>query len=164
MTRLTTFVLIAALMACSSSASMPPRTEPTSADLATARAEILPLFEQMKTAAQAHDVDAHLAFYVHSPTLLFVINGEAIRGWEALRQKQREWWQNGNSDVVYQLVDSVDYRMPTQGLVVQTYFLASHRTDAGGNTRESRLGVSALWQKRAEGWRIIYAHESSGAR
>jgi ketosteroid isomerase-like protein len=118
----------------------------------------------MKTAAQAHDVDAHLAFYIHSPTLLFVINGEAIRGWEALRQKQREWWQNGKSDVVYQLVDSVDYRMPAPGLVIQTYFLASRRTNAGGSTRESRLGVTALWQKRAEGWRIIYAHESSVTR
>lgn len=161
MTKFTTFALIAALMACSSCAGTPPRTEPASEDLATARAEILPLFEQMKAAAQAHDVDAHLAFYIHSPTLLFVINGEAIRGWEALRRKQREWWENGNSDVAYQLVDSVDYRMPAPGLVVQTYFLVSRRTDAGGSTRESRLGVTALWQKRAEGWRIIYAHESS---
>lgn len=164
MTRLTPLALVATLMACSVSAHTPPRTEPTSADLAAARAEILPLFEQMKAAAQAHDVDAHLAFYVHSPTLLFVINGEAIRGWEALRQKQREWWQNGTSDVVYRLVDSVDYRMAAPGLVVQTYFLASRRTAAGGSTRESRLGVTALWQKRAEGWRIIYAHESSATR
>ena len=164
MTRLVPLVLAVALMACSSSARTPPRAEPANVDLATARAEILPLFEQMKTAAQAHDVDAHLAFYIHSPTLLFIINGEAIRGWEALRQKQTEWWQSGKSDVVYRLVDSVDYRMPAPGLVVQTYFLASSRTDSGGGTRESRLGVTALWQRRAEGWRIVYAHESSATR
>ena len=27
--------------------------------------------------------------------------------------------------------------------------------------RETRFGISALWQKRPEGWRIIYAHEST---
>ena len=27
--------------------------------------------------------------------------------------------------------------------------------------RYSRFGISALWQERPEGWRLMYAHESS---
>jgi ketosteroid isomerase-like protein len=134
---------------------------PSSDELASARAEILPLFEMMQSAANAHDADRHVSFYAREPSLLFVINDEAITGWDALREKQRQWWQNGKTDVIYQLVGSPDFRMPAPGLVMVTYFMTSHRTLSNGTARETRLAVSALWQKRAEGWRIIYAHEST---
>jgi hypothetical protein len=51
------------------------------------------------------------------------------------------------------------YRMPAPGVVVQTYFLKGTRTVAGA-ARTTSFGISAVWQKRPEGWRIIYAHEA----
>ena len=130
-------------------------------DLARAKAEILPLFEAMQAAANARDAEKHLSYYAQGPDLLFVINDRAIVGYDALLKQQREWWQNGKSDVTYTVVGEPQFRMPAPGLVVTTYFLTSRRTLADGSTRHTRFGISALWQRRPEGWRIIYAHEST---
>jgi ketosteroid isomerase-like protein len=130
-------------------------------DLAAARAEILPLFEAMQAAANAHDAEKHVSFYAREPSLLFVINDEAIVGYDALLAKQREWWQGGKTDVAYTLIGKPDFRMPARGLVMVTYFLTSRRTMPDGKTRNTGFGISALWQQRPEGWRIIYAHEST---
>jgi ketosteroid isomerase-like protein len=129
--------------------------------LAAARAEILPLFEAMQAAANAHDAEKHVSFFAREPSLLFVINDQAIVGYDALLAKQRQWWPNGKTDVTYQLAGEPDFRMPAPGLVMVTYFLTSRRTLPDGQTRDTRFGISALWQKRTEGWRIIYAHESA---
>ena len=130
-------------------------------DLATAQAEIAPLFAEMQAAANAHDTDRHVSFYARVPSLLFIINDQPIIGWEALRDKQRQWWNNGKTDVVYTQVGEPDYRMPGLGLVMVTHFLTSRRTLPGGEVRITNFGISALWQKRPEGWRIIHAHEST---
>jgi ketosteroid isomerase-like protein len=130
-------------------------------DLAKARAEILPLFEAMQAAANAHDADKHVSFYARDPGLQFVINDRLIEGYDALLRQQREWWQNGKSDVIYTLVGEPSFRMPAPGLVMTTYFLTSRRTMEDRTVRNTRFGISALWQRRPEGWRIIHAHEST---
>ena len=145
--------------ACARTTATSAARAPTPADLAHARAELTSMFEEMAAAANAHDTDRHMAFYIRSPELLFVMNDEPINGYDALHAKQLQWWQNGKSDVAYSVVGAPDYRMVGPGLVMQTYFLSSKRAVAGV-ARESRFGITALWQKRAEGWRIIYAHES----
>jgi ketosteroid isomerase-like protein len=128
--------------------------------LAAARAEILPLLKAMQAAANEHDAEKHVSFYAREPSLLFVDEDEAIVGYDALLAKQRQWWQDGKTDVTYKLVGEPDFRMPAPGLVMVTYFLTSPRTTPEGKLRETGFGISALWQKRPEGWRIIYAHES----
>ena len=115
----------------------------------------------MQAAANAHDTDRHLAFYAREPSLLFIINDQRIIGWEALRDKQRQWWNDGKTDVIYTQVGQPEYRMPGPGLVMLTHFLTSHRSLPSGETRVTGFGISALWQKRPEGWRIIHAHEST---
>lgn len=130
-------------------------------DLASARAEITPLFAEMQAAANAHDTDRHLSFYAREQSLLFIINDQRIIGWEALRDKQRQWWNDGKTDVIYTQVGQPEYRMPGPGLVMLTHFLTSHRSLPSGEMRVTGFGISALWQKRPEGWRIIYAHEST---
>lgn len=134
---------------------------PAPGDLATARKEILPLIQAMAAAAQAHDADKHISFYARDPTLLFVINDQKIVGYDALLAQQRQWWRDGKSDVVYTAVGEPDFRMPAPGLVMVTYFLTSHRTNPDGTMRKTGVGISALWQRRPEGWRIVYAHEST---
>jgi ketosteroid isomerase-like protein len=130
-------------------------------DLSTAKAEILPHFEAMQAAAKAHDAEKHVSYYARDPDLLFVFNDRAIVGYDGLLKQQREWWQDGKSDVIYTMVGEPEYRMPAKGLVMQTYFLTAPRTMATGTTRITRFSISALWQRRPEGWRIIYAHEST---
>jgi ketosteroid isomerase-like protein len=128
--------------------------------LSKARAEILPSFKAMVAAANEHNSEKHLSFYAKVPTLLFVINDQEIKGWDALLKQQRKWWHNGKLDVKYKLIGKPDFRMFASGLVMVTFFLTSHRTLSGGHTSNSKFGISDLWQKRPEGWRIIYAHES----
>jgi ketosteroid isomerase-like protein len=132
--------------------------------LAEARSEIAPLFERMQATANAHDVDGHLAAYVRDSTLIFVINDQVINGFDALHDQQTTWWRGGKSDVVYRVEGEPIYRLLAPGVVVQTYLLSSHRTNDDGSTREARVVVSAIWQKRTDGWRIGYAHESTGPR
>jgi uncharacterized protein (TIGR02246 family) len=132
--------------------------------LAEARSEIAPLFERMQATANAHDVDGHLEAYARDSTLLFVINDQVIRGFSALHEQQTTWWRGGKSDVVYRVEGEPVYRMLAPGVVVQTYLLSSHRTNDDGSARDARIAVSAIWQKRTDGWRIVYAHESTGPR
>jgi ketosteroid isomerase-like protein len=140
---------------------LPALAAASSNDLATAKAEILPLIEAMQAAANAHDAEKHLSYYVRDPDLLFVINDRAIVGYDALLKQQREWWQDGKTDVTYTVVGEPEFRMPAPGLMMTTYFLTSRRTMSDGATRNTRFGISTLWQRRPEGWRIIYAHEST---
>lgn len=130
-------------------------------DLAAAKEEIAPLLAEMQVAANAHDTDWHLKYYTREESLLFVINDRVIVGFETLRTQQRAWWNDGKTDVVYKPAGDPIFSMPASGLVMVTYFLTSHRTLPDGRERHTRFGISALWQKRTEGWRIIYAHEST---
>jgi uncharacterized protein (TIGR02246 family) len=130
-------------------------------DAETARSEVAPLLAEMGAAANAHDVERHVGFYAHDASVMLIFNGEAITGWEAIRDKQREWWQNGKTDVVYTLQGKPDFRVPGPGVVVTTLFMKSRRTMPDGATKEGEFAVSAVWQKRPEGWRVIYSHEST---
>lgn len=129
-------------------------------ELAAARAQIMPLFESMEAAANAHDSEKHVSFYAHEANLLFVMNDQAIIGWDALLKQQRMWWHDGKSDAHYTLAGKPDFRLFAPGLVMQTYFLESTRSMPDGGVSKARFGISAVWKKRPEGWRIIYAHES----
>ena len=155
--RLRYLVALVALLASCIHATVHRNTP--AGDVAAAEAEIRPLLQEMLAAANAHDTDRHLATYLRSPDVIFVVNDEAIRGFDSLRVRQRQWWLDGKSDVVYELVGTPEYRMPSPGAVVQTYFLKGTRTVAGV-VRTSSFGITAIWQKRPEGWRIIYAHEA----
>lgn len=158
-------ILVTSLAACSTSARSASAVGARAGDaLAEARTEIEPLFERMQTTANAHDVDGHLAAYARDSTLLFVINDEIVRGWSELHERQRQWWQDGKSNAVYRVLGEPDYRMPAPGLVVQTYLLSSHRTLADGTARDGRIAVTDIWRKGPDGWRVIYAHESTGPR
>jgi ketosteroid isomerase-like protein len=115
----------------------------------------------MGAAANAHDVDRHLGFYAHNDSVIFIFNGEPTIGWEAIRNKQREVWRNGASDVVYTMQGKPTFLVPASGLVVTTIFLKSCRTTPEGQITDGEFAVSSLWQRRPEGWRVIYSHEST---
>jgi uncharacterized protein (TIGR02246 family) len=126
-----------------------------------ASAEVAPLLAEMGAAANAHDVERHVGFYAHDGSVVFIFNGEPTIGWEAIREKQREVWRNGTSDVVYTMQGKPTFLVPGPGLVVTTIFLKSRRTMPNGDVSTGNFAISSLWQKRPEGWRVIYSHEST---
>jgi len=125
------------------------------------RAEVVAALKGMGDAANAHDVEGHVGYYAHDPQVTLIVDGEPFMGWETIRDKQREWWNNGKTDVAYQLQGPPGVRLLAANVVVTTLLMKAHRTLPSGETREGRFAVSSIWQKRSEGWRVIYAHESS---
>lgn len=123
--------------------------------------QLEPIVREMATAANAHDTERFMAFYLHQPTLVFVINGEVIHGWEDLRTQQLKWWLNGKSDVAYAPSGAPEYTIVNPNTVIVTLPLTSSRTGPDGQASKGSFVVSMLWEKLAEGWRIVYAHESS---
>ena len=63
---------------------------------------VAPLLAELEASANAHDTDRHLAVFSKDLALMFIINGEIIRGWDALRERQRQWWNDGKATGVYE--------------------------------------------------------------
>lgn len=127
----------------------------------SAKAEVLAALAGMGAAANAHDVDRHVGFYAHDAATMLIVNGEPIVGWDAIRTKQREWWRDGKTDVVYTMQGKPEVRVLTADLAVTTLFMTSRRTRPNGEVTEGKFAVSAIWQRRPAGWRVIYSHEST---
>jgi ketosteroid isomerase-like protein len=115
----------------------------------------------MGAAANAHDVDRHVRFYARDSSTILIVNGEGITGWDAIRSKQREWWSDGKTDVIYTLQGRPDVRLLAPDLALTTLLMKSRRTTQSGTVQEGSFAVSAVWKKRPEGWKVIYSHEST---
>jgi uncharacterized protein (TIGR02246 family) len=133
----------------------------TTRSLETASTEVGTSLAQMGAAANAHDVDKHVGFYAQDSSTVLIFNGEQIIGWDSIRAKQAEWWNGGKTDVVYTVVAKPDVRMITPDLAITTLLMKSRRTVSSGDVSEGTFAVSSVWQKRAEGWRVVYSHEST---
>ena len=123
--------------------------------------EIAPLFADMLTAANAHNTDGFLARYVHDSTLVFVFDGVVTTGFAAVRAGQLRAWKNGASDVVYTERSPAEYLELSPSIVAVTRQLASRRSDSTGRSTPANFAVTEIWQKRADGWWIVMAHEST---
>lgn len=116
--------------------------------------------DRMEIAANAHDAARFLAPFLHNASLVFVINGQVIHGWDALYQQQLEWWHHGKSDAVYTQTGPVGFQQLSADVVVTTQTLASRRTLPDGKPGKGHFAVTNIWKKLPQGWRIVYAHES----
>ena len=114
----------------------------------------------MEASANAHDTDRHLAAYSNDPALVFIINGEIIR-WDALHERQRQWWDDGSAKSVYTYIGEPTCAMFGKDHGLTTHLIAARARLPDGQVRERQLAFTALWARQAEGWRMIYAHESS---
>ncbi len=122
--------------------------------------QILPLLNEQFLAANAHDTDRFLATYLHSPELVFIANGQIIRGWDNLREQQLKWWKNGKSDVVYAQQSQPEITSLDAQTVLVTQQMTSHRTSPDGKPSDATFIVSTIWRKLPVGWRVTYGHES----
>ena len=122
--------------------------------------QILPLLTEQLLAANAHDTDRFLAAFLHDASLIFVINGEVIHGFDNLHEQQLKWWNHGKSDATYAEQTPPDFISLSSKTALVTQQLASYRTMPDGKPSEGRLVVSTIWRRLPTGWRVIYCHES----
>jgi ketosteroid isomerase-like protein len=125
------------------------------------RAEVAAALKGMGDAANAHDVARHVGYYARTPDVTLIVDGEQLVGWNTIRDKQAEWWNNGKTDVVYQLQGAPEILELAPDVMVSTLLMKSHRTLPSGEVREGRFAVSAIWKKGPEGWKVVYSHEST---
>lgn len=123
--------------------------------------EIEPLIAEMMTAANAHDTDRFMTAYMRDPSFVFVINGTVMNGWDAVREQQLKWWNNGKSDVRYEYIGKPEFTVLSASAAAVTERMAAHRTLANGQISTGELAVTMVMQKRPEGWRAVQVHESS---
>jgi ketosteroid isomerase-like protein len=137
------------------------RSQSDPATTRSVRKQIEPMLGELMLAANAHDTERFLAMYLRQPALVFVFNGIVINGWDDLKAQQLKWWNNGKSDVVYDQAVAPEFMVLSPGIAVVTSQMASRRAVPGGAASSGKFTVMMVWQKRAEGWRIVQAHEST---
>jgi len=126
----------------------------------TAREQIDAVMQPMQKAANAHDTDRFMAGFWHDKSLVFVLNGNVIRGWNELHAQQLKWWRNGKTDVVYTPLQPTQFQTLAPGVVATTQWLGSRRTAPDGKISTGKFAVTSIWKNLPQGWRIVYGHES----
>jgi ketosteroid isomerase-like protein len=99
--------------------------------------------------------------YAPRAELIAVFNGEEFHGWDDLHAQQLKWWKNGKSDAVYTERGSPEFTVLGPDTAVVTLLEGSTRTGADGTAVKNEFAISMVWKKLAEGWRIVYSHEST---
>ncbi|WP_077512795.1 nuclear transport factor 2 family protein [Rhodanobacter sp. B05] len=135
-------------IACAQSASL------------SAQQQIEAVEANMGRAAKAHDAKRFMAAFQHGPELAFAFNGRVIHGWDALYAQQLKWWRGGKSDVVYRPTTATEFLQLAPDAWVTTATLSSRRTGPDGKPAVGTFTVTSIWRKFADGWRIVYGHES----
>jgi len=130
-------------------------------DTVTFQQQVAQLIAELLASANSHDTDRHCAVYARDAALIFIVNGEVIRGWDAYRERQRQWWDDGRATGSYEYRGEPAYEALGDDLGLTTAVIVARAELPDGQIRQRELVASALWKRRPEGWRIVYAHESS---
>jgi ketosteroid isomerase-like protein len=126
----------------------------------TVQEQLQPLLAELDAAANARDTDRFMAAYLRQPSLIWLVNGMEIHGWDDLRAQQLKWWNGGKSDVVFSDRSAPEFTVLSPDAVIVTEMKESSRTLPDGTTGKNEFAVSMVWQKLPEGWKIVYGHES----
>jgi ketosteroid isomerase-like protein len=131
-----------------------------SSDSAAIQSQLKPLMDEQGAAANAHDTDRFLKTYLHSPQTIFIVNGETVRGFDALHAQQLKWWKDGKSDVVYRETGHTEFAVLDRNAALTTQFLSARGTGLDGKPRDNHGVLTSLWRRTPDGWKVTYAHES----
>ena len=123
--------------------------------------EIDSLMADQLPAANAGDAEQFLKGFAHDSTLTFVFNGMVISGYDSLLAQQRRWWSGGAGGVTYERKAPPQVTLLAPGVALAIDRIASRRILPSGEVRTGEAVVLLVWQRRAEGWRIVAAHEST---
>ena len=132
----------------------------TAPEPVAAEAPIRAALSAMQDAANAHDTDRFMIWYLHDNSLVITFNGDTVRGWQAIRNQQLAWWENGKSKAVYSEEQRPEITMQGADVATTIQWLKVHGPTLDGKAKRARLVVTSVWKQRPEGWRIVLAHES----
>lgn len=119
--------------------------------------EVRKAIAQMNSAAAARDADAFMAWYWNSPSLVVTFDGEVMRGWKNILAAQRGWWSDKNAQISFSEEREPEIMSQAPNVVTSIQWV---RVRDAATAKSSKLVVTSVWRKRAEGWRIVLAHES----
>src|SRR5208283_1756093 len=111
--------------------------------------QVAALLAEMEASANAHNTDRHLAAYSRDSALIFIFNGEIIRGWDTLRERQRQWWNDGKATGVYEYIGEPICEVFGKDLGLTTSLIAARAYLPDGQMRERELVFTALWNRRS---------------
>lgn len=124
------------------------------------QAQLKPLLNEMLDAANAHDTDRFMSVYAHSDALVVTFDDLTMRGWQAVRDQQLQWWDRGNSDAAYRLRSAPEIRVIAPDVVSTLQSMEVASTLPDGRKGTALVVATSIWRKLPEGWRIVVAHES----
>jgi uncharacterized protein (TIGR02246 family) len=125
-----------------------------------AEATIRVALSAMQDAANAHDTDRFMNWYLHDNSLVITFDGDTMRGWQAIRDQQLAWWDNGKSKAVYREEQRPEITMQGSDIATTVQWLEVSGPTVDNKAKPARLVVTSVWKQRPEGWRIVLAHES----
>lgn len=138
-------------------ALLPAITIPYAAQAETGPVEVRRAIAGMNVAASRLDADAFMVWYWNSPSLVITFDGKVMRGWQNILAAQRGWWSDKKSGVRF--TEAHEPEIASQGSDVITTIQWMNVADPKSPS-PSKLVITSVWRKRAEGWRIVLAHES----
>ena len=122
-------------------------------------AEIAEVLTEMTAGARAMDPDRIRAAYAPHPTV--AINGTILPDFDTTFGATRQWFGSLRQlEVTY---DDVHLAVLAPDAAVATMSHHLRWTDADGTPGEWHSAWTAVFQRRASGWQIIYSHESTPA-
>jgi ketosteroid isomerase-like protein len=122
--------------------------------------QLQPLLAEMLLAANAHDTDRFMAAYAHNQMLIVTFDDTTIHGWQAVRDQQLQWWDNGRSTGIYTENSAPEVAVINDTVVSTLQSMTVTDTAPDGAKRTARLVATSVWKKLPEGWPIVVAHES----
>jgi uncharacterized protein (TIGR02246 family) len=138
-------------------ALLPALTVSYAAQAQTGPAEVRRAIANMNVAASKLDADTFMVWYWNSSSLVITFDGEVMRGWQNILAAQRGWWSDKKSGVRF--TEAREPEIVSQGHDVITTIQWMNVADPK-SASPSKLIITSVWRKRAEGWRIVLAHES----
>jgi ketosteroid isomerase-like protein len=138
-------------------ALLPAITIACAAQAETGPGEVRRAIAGMNVAASKLDADTFMGWYWNSPSLVITFDGEVMRGWQNILAAQRGWWSDKKNGVRFTQARAPE--IASQGCDVVTTIQWMDVADPK-SALPSKLVITSVWRKRAEGWRIVLAHES----
>jgi hypothetical protein len=99
--------------------------------------QVAPLLAETEASANAHDTDGRLAVLPRDSTLVFVVNGEFSKGWDARRERPRQRWKDGEATGVCECLGEPTCDVACKDLGLTAYLMAARASLPDGQVRDA---------------------------
>lgn len=131
----------------------------SNAELEETRETIEKLGEEVRQATNALDLNRFLSYLARDTGLIVIADGHMMVGWDAFSVGQREHW--ATLFRVEFTVETTRVTVFSPDLAIATNTGTALEVPRAGEHRQGRFVSTLVWRRRAEGWRIVQAHEST---